>query len=174
MRRIIFFTCALLAALPCIRPAPAAEQRPVVKEQLLYEITVTAPGTRSQGWHGTLYNANGQPMQVAVGKTETTVIGELVSVAAVSGQRWQPYGMIPVKPGMTNDIMPDAWSYKLYRTGIDTRCPSWRGELLRGDIVVTPQTGSKQVQTSMGQFIWATEPHGWIHKSWNVEVVRCG
>ena len=82
--------------------------------------------------------------------------------------------MISSTQKVENIIMPDPWSYKLYRTNIGTRCPSWRGELLRGDAVVTPQTGSEQVRTPMGPFIWLKKNHGWVHKSWNVTIFRCG
>lgn len=148
--------------------ASTLEKRPVSTEHLVYEIDVTAPGTRSQGWHGTLYNENGQVVDVDVGKTVTTDIGVLVSVAA--GPPWKPYGLIPQTPGMDNNIMPDQWSYKLFKSGAESTASSWRGELLRGPVAVEPQTNGEPVPTAMGPFIWSSD-HGWAHKSWNVQVL---
>jgi len=64
--------------------------------------------------------------------------------------------------------MPDQWSYKLFKSGLESKASSWRGELLRGPVVVEPQTNA--VPTAMGPFIWSSD-HGWVHKSWNVQVL---
>lgn len=167
----MLFSYTILAALFSLRPAQAVEERPAYKEQLTYEITVTAPGTHSQGWHGTLYDESGHVMQVETGKKVMTDIGELVSIAPVEGQIWKPYGLISTDQKIENIIMPESWSYKLYRTNTGSRCPSWRGELLRGGSVVKPLANSESVQTPMGPFIWleANVPHGWVHQSWKVK-----
>lgn len=174
MTRTILLTCAVVAALCSVRDANSAEKRPVGKEQLTYEVVVTNPGTKSQGWHGILYDDNGQVVQVEAGKTVNTDIGELVGVAPVDGQPWKPYGAVPATPGMENINQPDAWAYKLYKTGLGSRCPSWRGDLLRGAIVVKPHAGGEEVKTSLGPFIWLGTSHGWAHKSWKVKRTRCG
>jgi len=174
MTRLTVFACVVFAALPFVRLGRAAQEQPVGKEQLIYEITVTIPGSRSQGWHGTLYDENGHAMQVEVGKTVMTDIGELKSTAEDPVALWKPYGMVPTTPGMENHPMPDAWSYKLYGKDIGSRCSSWRGELLRGNVVIKPPAGGDQMQTPWGTFIWLSESHGWVHKSWKVDTAKCG
>jgi hypothetical protein len=164
------FACAILAALASSTPAHAVEKQPANKERLSYDIVVTAPGTKNQGWHGTLYDENGTPIAVETGQTVMTEIGELQSVARESP--WKPHGMISTAQEIVNEIMPDAWSYKFYKTGVGTRCPSWRGELKRGDAVLKPQ-GGEPTMTPMGPFVWIEKPHGWVHKSWKIKVVRC-
>lgn len=185
MTKSTLSACALLAALSSVQPSNAAEEALGKKELLTYEIVITDPGTRSQGWHGTLYDESGHIKPVEIGKIENTEIGELVSVAPTEEQPWTPYGMIPTTPGMENVVAPDpwasvTWSFELYRTNIGSKCPSWRGELLRGGVAVEPQTAGEQIQTPLGPFIWldAQKPHGWVHKSWKVKKVnenaRCG
>jgi hypothetical protein len=164
----------LFAALPFVRLGNAAEGQSAGKEQLIYEITVTDPGVKMQGWHGTLYDVNGNAMKVEVGKTVMTDIGELKSTAADPIMVWKSYGMVPTTPGMENHPMPDPWSYKLYGKGIGSKCSSWRGELLRGNAVIKPPAGGDQVQTPWGTFIWLNESHGWVHKSWKVNAAKCG
>lgn len=170
MTKTAFLACALLAALSFPPRAHAQEKHPADKERLSYDIVVTDPGSKNQGWHGTLYDEKGQPIAVEAGKTVTTEIGELKSVARETP--WKPHGMISTAQEIVNEVMPDRWSYKLYKTGVGTRCPSWRGELLRNDAVVKPQGGAPTM-TPMGPFIWIEGPHGWAHKSWKVKIVRC-
>ncbi len=172
MGRGLALTVALLAALFGGRLASATDER------LAYEIIETAPGSRSQGWHGVLYDQSGTAIEVEVGKTIMSDIGELTSVA--QAEKWVPYGMIPTEMirwmgsgGKGNVIMREAWSYRLYAIGEDTRCPSWRGELLRNGAIVAPSADGQPVLTAMGPF--ANGPHGWVHTSWKVhETVRCG
>jgi hypothetical protein len=171
MTRIKIFLFALFAGLPFMHFALAAQEPAAGKEQLIYRIVVEGAGSKSQSWHGTIYGENGQAVKVPAGKTVMTDIGELVSTAATAP--WKPRGMVPATPGMENIILPDAWTYELYGKDLGSRCPAWRGGLLRNRTVVKPDT-TKQVQTSMGTFIWLSDSHGWVHKSWKVEVERCG
>jgi hypothetical protein len=172
MGRGLALAVALLAALFGGRLASAADER------LAYEITETAPGSRSQGWHGVLYDRSGTAIEVEVGKAVMSDVGELTSVAKT--QNWVPYGMIPTEmlrwmegSGKGNVIMGEAWSYRLYLIGEDTRCPSWRGELLRDGSIVAPAADGPPVLTPMGPFI--SGPHGFAHTSWKVRAtVRCG
>lgn len=164
MRKVIPFVWAMVATLPFAWLAQAAEER------LAYDIVVTAPGTKSQGWHGTLYDEKGNPLKVKVGETRTLPpIGTLVGVAC--SQPWVPCGMVP-RPRLSNVPMREQWIYKLYTTNIGSRCPSWRGELLRNGDLIPPPMGAA-VETPWGPFIAASEPHGWAHKSWNPQIVRC-
>ncbi len=171
MSKVVLFTFVLVVVLSS-DPSNAAEKAPVNNEQLAYEITVTAPGSKSQGWHGTLYDKNGQPMKVKSGEKWSTDIGILVSVKYK--QKHIPYGMISENQlkRIENILMDESWSYKLYRTHTDSKCPSWRGELQRRNVVIKPDTG-EQVQTPMGPFKWLkepqNEPHGWVHVLWKVK-----
>ena len=62
--------------------------------RLFYEIVVTDPGTRSQGWHGVLYDADGNPIEAAPGQTVSLAgqflydVGEFVNVACENP--WMP------------------------------------------------------------------------------------
>lgn len=171
MGRLLVLACAVVAAQSFFGGAQAS------KERLVYEITVTDPGSKSQGWHGTLYDQNGQAMQVEAGKRVKTIAGEFESVPFV--QLWVPYGMIHVdmlrwlKDSGSDIIREDQpWWYKLYVTAEGTRSQGFRGELLRGRGVVTPETDGEHVKTPMGPFDWHTSPHGWgshgwIHASWS-------
>ncbi len=163
---------ALIAAFSGIAPAGASGER------LAYEIVETAPGTKSQGWHGILYGRDGAPIEVEPGKTVQSQIGELTSVAR--SQNWVPYGLIPTAMlrwieggGRGNVILRESWAYRLYAIGEDTRCPTWRGELLRDGAVVTPPADGQPIQTAMGPFV--ISPHGFVHASWKLPApVRCG
>ena len=53
---VLLAGCASLGAAP---PAPQQSAR------LLYQIEVSAPGTRSQGWRGVLYGEDGAPIALA-------------------------------------------------------------------------------------------------------------
>jgi hypothetical protein len=49
---------------------------------LFYQITVTSPGTGSQGLNGSLYDLGGQAMEVEPGKSVKTHVGDFVSIAS--------------------------------------------------------------------------------------------
>ena len=159
---------ALIAVLPFVFPAHAATER------LFYEITVTAPGTRSQGWHGTLYDPDGHAVVVEPDDVRQTNAGDFVGV--VCAQAWTPCGFIhsdmlrwmQTNPG--NVIMDrKPWVYRLYVGAECTRSEGWRGELLHGGRVVRPKT--KRIATPFGPFAWKVSVHlwgqtGWFHKVW--------
>ena len=166
MRRAAFAIFSALGLFAFVIPIQAANER------LAYELVVTLPGSRSQGWHGTLYNAEGKPMTLAPGTKVVTDIGELVSAARTSGQMWKPYGMVPTARGMRNDTAQDAWSYRLYATGLGTSCPAWKGELLRAGKALAPPADGAAVATPWGPFVWLGV-RGWAHKSWKVRAVDC-
>lgn len=147
------------------------------EERLVYEITVTAPGTRSQGWHGTLYDKSGKPVQVEPGKTMTTNVGEFVSVAETTSET--PYGMIhtDMVRWMTaengNVIMDrEPWEYRLYVAHEGSKSEGWRGELRHSRGIIAGPSGDEPAKTPMGPYAWVQSEHlwglhGWIHVSWS-------
>jgi hypothetical protein len=147
-------------------------------ERLAYEIVETVPGTKSQGWHAILHARDGAAIEIEPGKTVQSQIGELTSVAR--RQNWVPFGLIPTamlrwmeEGGKGNVILRESWTYRLYAIGEDTRCPTWRGELLRDGATVAPPSDAEAVPTAMGPFI--AGPHGFVHTSWKLPTtVRCG
>jgi hypothetical protein len=167
MARRLFLILLASTAAGFAVPAQAA-----ASERLVYEIVLTLPGSRSQGWHGVLYDANGAPRVVPPGRKVETDIGTLVSVPRKTGLMWRPYGMVPTAPGMRNDIADGPWAYRVYRTGIGTACPAWRGELRHGSKRVAPPQSGATVRTPWGPFVWRAH-RGWAHAAWKVRTVSC-
>jgi hypothetical protein len=163
---------ALLVILWALTLIAMAAPTRAADERLAYEIVLTLPGTRSQGWHGRLYDAEGKPVTAAPGTRVATDVGELVSVARTSGQMWKPFGMVPAAPGMRNDTAREPWSYRLYTTGLGTSCPAWRGDLVRAGTSLAAPADGAEVATPWGPFVWVRE-RGWSHKSWSVRTVTC-
>ena len=143
-------------------------------ERLFYQITVTDPGRRSQGWKGTLYDRAGQAIEVEPGKSVKTHVGEFVSIACTT--LWVPCGMIQsdevdwMKTHQGNVVI-DArpCEYRLYVSAEGSKSEGWRGELVWGGAVVTPKF--ERVLAPMGFFVWSEYPeiwglHGWFHESW--------
>ncbi len=147
------------------------------EERLVYKITVTAPGKRSQGWHGTLCDKNGKPVQVEPGKTVKTNVGEFVSVAETTPET--PYGMIHadmvrwMKTENGNVIMDsEPWEYRLYVVREGSKSEGWRGELRHSRGIIEGPSGDEPVKTPMGPYAWVQSEHlwglhGWIHVSWS-------
>ena len=143
-------------------------------ERLFYQITVTNPGTRSQGWKGTLYDPAGKAIEIEPGKSVKTHVGEFVSIACKL--LWVPCGMIQsdvvnwMKTHEGNVII-DARSceYRLFVSAEGSKSEGWRGELVWGDVVVTPKF--ERVLAPMGIFVWSENSqiwglHGWFHEAW--------
>lgn len=171
MRRTI--VVVLAAAVVWESAAFASDQR------LFYEIKVTAPGTRSQGWHGSLFDREGHELAVEAGQTVHTNAGDFVSVACT--QPWIPCGLIHadqmrwMNRNGGNFVMDRGpWRYRLYVTAQCTRSEGWRGELLhdgRG-----AGTRVKIRRTPMGTFVRTASSHlwgrkGWFHISWPASVI---
>ena len=146
------------------------------EERLVYEITVTSPGTKSQGWHGTLFGKDGKPVQAEPGKTVKTNVGEFVSIAETNLRT--PYGMIhtDMVRWMTaengNIIMDsDPWEYRLSVAQEGSKSEGWRGELRHSRGIIAGPGGDGPVKTPMGPYAWVANEqlwglHGWIHVSW--------
>jgi hypothetical protein len=145
-----------------------------VAERLFYQITLTAPATRSQGWKGTLYDRAGRAIEVEPGKSMKTNIGEFVSVACTLP--WVPCGMIQsevaswMKTHESNVIIDSrSCEYRIYVSAEGSKSEGWRGELVMGGSIVTPQF--ERVLAPVGIFVWSENfelwgLHGWFHEAW--------
>ena len=74
--------------------------RAETSDRLVYEIVVTEPGTRSQGWHGVLYDPAGNPIVATPGETVTMPIGEFIDVPCSAP--WDICGVIRMGPFRTD------------------------------------------------------------------------
>lgn len=143
--------------------------------RLVYEIEVGAPGTRSQGWTATLYDAVGDPMEAAAGQTLTTALGEFVSLPC--GAPWDACGMVRtdmaewMKTHQANVIMDThPWVYRIYVNAEGSRNEVWTSTLLHDSVEIP--AGTEPVDTPMGPFRtggptavgWARV--GWLPVSW--------
>lgn len=165
-RTVLLAALALAAALS---PGAAADG-----ERLAYEIVVTNPGTRSQGWNGKLFGPDGKARAVPVSERVETPVGAFVSVAC--RELWVPCGMIHEKTLKWMEIDPgnaildgEAWSYRLYVSAEGSKSEGWRGEILHAGAAV--EAGGKPADTPMGSFDWRESPHawgwhGWFHAAW--------
>lgn len=144
-------------------------------QRLAYQIEVTDPGTKNQGWHGTLHDLDGSVISVPVGWTVTNGGGRFINIAPK--QDFDPFGMIHVdmvkwmETENGNVVMDsDSWAYRLSVAREGTRSEGWYGELLHGGNVIPVQEGP--FEAPMGPFLWTEDPnlwgrHGWFHVSWN-------
>jgi hypothetical protein len=161
---VLLAACASLGA-----PQPSLADDNV---RVAYQITVMAPGTRSQGWRGTLYEANGAPIALPPGARVNTPAGRFVGVACE--HLWSACGAI--EEGMVrwmqnhqhNIPMRERWTYRIYARGLYG--DRLEGELIRDEARVEP---TQQVATPMGAYRWieAAEDtttsgrRGWWHES---------
>lgn len=159
-----------LAVLAQVLPATAADE----PGRLVYEIVVTNPGTRSQGWSGTLYGPDGAALVIEPGQTVALPVGTFVSVEC--RELWVPCGMIEqhmvewrkIDPG--NAILGNEdWAYRLHVGAEGSKSESWTGQIVHAGSRVEQGTGS--TETPMGPFVWVDSPyawgeHGWFPKSW--------
>ncbi len=162
--------CVVLAVLAQIMPASAADE----PGRLAYAIVVTNPGTRSQGWLGTLYGPDGAAMVVDAGKTVETPAGTFVSVTC--RELWVPCGMIEqrmvewLKADPGNAILDgEDWSYRLYVGAEGSKSEAWTGQIVHAGALV--EQGLGKTGTPMGPFVWIDSPyawgeHGWFPESW--------
>jgi len=151
--------------------APVVE----VPTHLAYQLVVTQPGTKSQGWRGTLFDEAGVAMEVAPGERVATPLGSFVSIECV--RLWDACGMIRedmaawMQTGPAYNAMDGAaWVYSVWRDTALDGAVSWRGELARDGAAVAPE--SAPAETPMGPFVIAAGPvgglawTGWVHESW--------
>jgi hypothetical protein len=143
-------------------------------ERLTYVMSVTAPGTRSQGWIGKLLDHQRQELLLEAGKHVSTNAGVFVGVPCTLP--WVPCGYIHeeqlrwMNANGSNFILDrGSWEYRLYVTAPCTRSEGWRGELLHNGRAV--KTRRSLLKTPMGTFVRKSSPHlwgqnGWFHVSW--------
>lgn len=142
--------CASLGAAP---PAPEASAR------VLYQIDVSAPGTRSQGWRGVLYGEDGAPIALAPGARIETTAGAFVGVACPYA--WSTCGAVETRMHAWmqshdhNINMRERWTYRLQARG-----DALYGELLRDGVALT---SGDEVLTPMG--LYRRTAAGWRHVS---------
>lgn len=169
--RLAITIAVLVAALV---PALAQDR---TEGRLFYEMVVTNPGTRSQGWTGALFGPDGSALTAAPDAVIDTKIGAFrYHVCSVP---WDACGFIregslpvPGSPSLAVLTDPLGHHFRLYVTAEGSRSEGWRGELWHGDAVLTPVAG-ETVDTVMGRFL-ALEPgdvpwgwHGWQPESWS-------
>jgi hypothetical protein len=148
------------------RPPPDDEAR------LLYEIEVTAPGTRSQGWRGRLFDRDGALVPLRDGQRAETPAGTFVGVRCQ--HLWSTCGavhedMLRWMQRHEHNIQMgrDRWVYRLYARGY--YADRLEGELMREGRAV--RDGAR-VMTPMGPYRWIEGRermrgrHGWFHESW--------
>jgi hypothetical protein len=140
----------------------------------LYQIEVTAPGTRSQGWRGVLYDRNGAAIALAPGARVETPAGRFVGVACPHA--WSTCGAIEenmlrwMERHEHNIIMGrERWVYRINARG-------YYGDRLEGVLLregVRVEAG-REARTPMGTYRWVdgrpdapiSGRHGWWHEGW--------
>lgn len=171
---------AIVAALVPLALAVGEVSAQTRNGRLFYEMVVTNAGTRSQGWHGILYDADGRSVAANPGVPVETSIGVFEAHACL--QPWTPCGFIragslpqsPPPSAVLND--PVGWGFRLFVSAEGTRSEGWRGELRHGTEVVPAIAGSAPVNTQMGRFVslgsgdhlWGW--HGWSPEAWQTAV----
>jgi len=155
MARLFALICVAALGSFAVVPTPAVLAQSRDSGRLYYEMVVTNAGTRSQGWNGTLYDANGAAIDIAPGEAVETEIGTFVMHACTTP--WTPCGLI--RDGahsdttMSVEVLTDSvpWTFSLFVVAEGSRSQGWRGELRHGDDSVAA-TGTA-VDTAMGRFI---------------------
>ena len=148
--------------------------------RLVYEIRMSAAGTRSQGWRGQLLERNGRPVELAAGQRVETPLGPFEGVRCV--HPWSTCGAVHagmlgwMKTHSANVVMgSDNWSWRVFVLGEGTRSEGYQGVLMRGQ---TELRGcSSPILTPLGLFscrertnLW--DRAGWFHESWPVSKGR--
>lgn len=174
--RSIFAGLAIfVGALATVAPGLALAQQ--VDGRMIYQLEVTQPGTRSQGWLGTLYDENGAAIAADPGAIVETAAGPFENLPCTylwSQCGFIRVGMLPVAaPSSLAALTEDqAWVYRLYIHGEGSRSEGRTGVLEQGGTVVFPG-GMRRVETPLGVFIavdnggqlWGDA--GWFPETWN-------
>lgn len=169
--RVLAALVALTIALEPIGQVACASDAPSPRD-LFYEIVVTAPGTRSQGWIGTLYG-DGKPLDATSASVQTT-IGVFVNVPCDNA--WDACGMVHsamltwMKTHNGNVIAGSVpWSYRLYVTARGTKSEGYQGEIMAGSAPL--DSSASPITTPIGPMVWKEASYvwdrsGWYHISW--------
>ena len=125
----------------------------------LYRIDVTAPGTKSQGLRGTLYDDQGRPIEA--GPDVQTAIGQFRWIPC--RQLWASCGRwrAETPPAVSSHLRQEV-SVRAYRIVYEERGDGvhWTGELV-GAPATAQDTG--RIETPMGVFRWASGRAGRMH-----------
>lgn len=179
MRRLLLSTLPmLLAGSACALAEPPAAPEPA-SERVFYELVVTAPGSRSQGVRGQLFDAKGLPQSdVPTLEPVQTPLGPFDRIGcqylwSTCGDLRRVEGFVRDGPG--NDPMQDGPT--LFRV---TRIEGPGGVRYRGDLFdgSKPVPLAARVETPMGPYVrldgkfagqdWS----GWIPEYWLPEKAR--
>lgn len=156
--------------------APLALRAQEVDGRLVYQLEVTQPGSRSQGWLGTLYAENGGAIEAAPGAVVETPLGAFENHPCP--HMWSQcgflrVGMLPVTlPGGFEALTADqSWVYRVYIHGEGSRSEGTTGVLLQGGVRVHPG-GTRRMETPLGVFIAVDNDQlwgdaGWFPETWN-------
>lgn len=152
---------------------PVWPRQPEDDARLLYEMELTAPGTRSQGWRGVLYGRNGFPVQLQHGQRADTPAGRFVGVRCE--HPWSACGAIHedmlawMRTHEHNIQMGrERWSYRLTARG-------FYGDRLEGVLLRDGRSvaEAREARTPFGPFRWidgrrglTADRHGWFHRAW--------
>lgn len=184
MRRSLILSAILALSAGCASAQPASEAVPLPSVDApvpVYQLTVTNPGTRSQGVRGTLYDADGKPLAggdepfadgPAPGPVDTRV-GHFEWVRCAN--LWSVCGYQRLQPGETKSGIdnqpaiagPTEW--RIVRVP-GANAPAYRGELIYQGKVVDPAGG--RVETPMGPMVriegafLGLDWRGWIPAAW--------
>lgn len=171
----------LVALLPLLTSAAcvSAQVPPPAAGQVFYEMVVTAPGSRSQGVRGQLFDANGQPQpHVLTLEPVQTPIGAFDRIGcahlwSVCGDLRRADGFFPGGP--TNDPTVDGPTlFRVSRAGTPPGL-RFRGELLSNGRAVPL---AERIETPMGPFVafegqfMGQDWSGWIPADWLPEKPR--
>lgn len=184
MRRALVLTAMLAVASGCAgaEAGPVSSPiRPAADAVPVYQLTVTNPGTRSQGVRGTLYAADGtaiaaggdpfsdapmpQPADTPVGHFEWVRCANLWSVCGY--QRMQPG---ETRSGIDNQVtIGGVTDFRIVRVP-GANAPAYRGELLDSGKLVTPK--GDRAETPLGPMVrheglfMGMQWHGWLPAAW--------
>lgn len=174
-RSVFAVLVGVVSGLAVLAPRPAPAQ--AVDGRLIYQLEVTQPGTRSQGWLGTLYDEGGAAIAVAPGGLVETLVGNFENLPCTylwSQCGFIRVGMLPVAPmsGFATLTEDQAWVYRLYLHGEGSRSEGLTGVLLQGGAQYFPN-GARRVETPLGVFLavdnggqlWGEA--GWFPETWN-------
>jgi hypothetical protein len=133
-----------------------------------YQIVVTSPGDRGQGWNGTLFQQSGAALPMQPGQPVQTNAGTFVPVPC--GAPHDPCGFIEQRmtATLTNENLgPTQLTYRLLVGAECSRSEKLFGEILRDGKPVLGKA-KDTLATPMGQFEWreSYSEQGWFHKLW--------
>jgi hypothetical protein len=162
-------TWAATAAAVFIGFAAPGLSNDLSRERLVYEISMSYPGDRIQGWGGTLFRQDGTTLPVGSGMPMLTSFGRFVPMGPCP-RPFRPCGFVEerMSAAPSNKLMgPTPWLYSLHVRAECFREEKVRGELNRGGQKWVGVAGD-MIETPMGPFEWRAtySEEGWFPKLW--------